>query len=71
MPRWAHNKTPTSVKARYFELVRDGMKGTVAWTRGGIGRSARILDRPYGRTADCVVGAYSRLAARVPRCPYA
>jgi putative transposase len=23
MPRWAHNKMPTSVKARYFELIRD------------------------------------------------
>ena len=24
MPHWAHNKMPTSVKQRYFELIRAG-----------------------------------------------
>ncbi len=27
MPRWAPNKVPASVKKRYFELIRAGLKG--------------------------------------------
>jgi IS30 family transposase len=30
MPRWAHNKLPTSAKKRYFELLREGCKGAAA-----------------------------------------
>jgi IS30 family transposase len=30
MPRWAHNKLPTSAKKRYFELLREGYKGAAA-----------------------------------------
>lgn len=39
MPRWAHNKMPTSVKARYFELIRDGMKGAAASRQVGVSTS--------------------------------
>jgi IS30 family transposase len=35
MPRWAHNKMPTSVKKRYFELLRQGYKsGSIAHELG-------------------------------------
>jgi IS30 family transposase len=30
MPRWAHNKLPSAVKKRYFELLREGYKGAAA-----------------------------------------
>ena len=30
MPRYAPNKLPSSMKKRYFELVRHGLKGAAA-----------------------------------------
>ena len=43
MPRWAHNKMPASAKARYFELVRDGMKGAAAARDVGVSTSCGSL----------------------------
>ncbi len=43
MPRWAHNKMPTLVKARCFELVRDGMKGAAAARDVGVSTSCGSL----------------------------
>lgn len=43
MPRWAHNKMPVSVKARYFELIRDGLKGAAAARRVGVSTSCGSL----------------------------
>jgi len=39
MPRWAHNKMPTTVKHRYFELIRQGHKGAEAARRVGVSTS--------------------------------
>jgi IS30 family transposase len=43
MPRWAHNKMPTPVKARYFELIRGGLKGAAAARRVGVSTSCGSL----------------------------
>lgn len=43
MPRWAHNKMPTSVKQRYFELIRAGHKGAEAARRVGVSTSCGSL----------------------------
>lgn len=43
MPRWAHNKMPTSVKRRYFELIREGHKGAEAARRVGVSTSCGSL----------------------------
>lgn len=43
MPRWAHNKMPTSVKKRYFELLREGHKGAAAARRVGVSTSCGSL----------------------------
>ncbi len=43
MPRYAHNKMPTEVKKRYFELVRTGMKGAAAARIVGVSTSCGSL----------------------------
>jgi IS30 family transposase len=43
MPRWAHNKMPMSVKKRYFELIRQGMKGAAAARAVGVSTSCGSL----------------------------
>jgi transposase, IS30 family len=43
MPRWAHNKLPSSVRQRYFELVRSGLKGSEAARRVGVSTSCGSL----------------------------
>jgi transposase, IS30 family len=43
MPHWAHNKMPTSVKQRYFELIRAGHKGADAARRVGVSTSCGSL----------------------------
>lgn len=43
MPRWAHNKMPTSVKQRYFELIRAGHKGADAARQVGVSTSCGSL----------------------------
>jgi IS30 family transposase len=43
MPHWAHNKMPTSVKRRYFELIRAGYKGADAARRVGVSTSCGSL----------------------------
>jgi transposase, IS30 family len=43
MPRWAHNKMPTAVKRRYFELIRRGLKGAEAARRVGVSTSCGSL----------------------------
>ena len=52
MPRWAHNKLPSSVRQRYFELIRSGLKGSEAARLVGVSTSCGslwfILDPPIG-----------------------
>ncbi|SEG94262.1 Transposase and inactivated derivatives, IS30 family, partial [Thermomonospora echinospora] len=43
MPRWAHNKLPSSVKKRYFELLREGHKGAAAAREIGVSTSCGSL----------------------------
>src|ERR1700736_21882 len=43
MPRWAHNKMPSSVKRRYFELLRQGAKGAEAARQVGVSTSCGSL----------------------------
>ena len=43
MPRYAPNKMPTSVKKRYFELIRQGMKGAAAARIVGVSTSCGSL----------------------------
>lgn len=43
MPRWAHNKLPSSVRRRYFELIRSGLKGAEAARRVGVSTSCGSL----------------------------
>jgi transposase, IS30 family len=43
MPRWAHNKLPSSVRQRYFELIRSGVKGAEAARRVGVSTSCGSL----------------------------
>jgi IS30 family transposase len=43
MPCWAHNKLPSSVRQRYFELVRSGLKGSEAARRVGVSTSCGSL----------------------------
>ena len=43
MPRWAHNKLPSSVGQRYFELIRSGFKGSEAARRVGVSTSCGSL----------------------------
>jgi IS30 family transposase len=43
MPRWAHNKLPSSVRQRYFELIRSGLKGSEAARRVGVSTSCGSL----------------------------
>lgn len=43
MPRWAHNKMPTSVKRQYFELIRAGHNGADAARRVGVSTSCGSL----------------------------
>ena len=43
MPRWAHNKLPSSVRRRYFELIRAGHKGAEAARRVGVSTSCGSL----------------------------
>jgi IS30 family transposase len=43
MRRWAHNKMPTSVKQRYFELIREGHKGAAAARAVGVSTSCGSL----------------------------
>lgn len=39
MPKYAPNKMPSSVKKRYFELLRDGYKGAAAARVVGVSTS--------------------------------
>src|SRR5215203_834348 len=43
MPRWAHNKLPSTVQQRYFELIRSGLKGSEAARRVGVSTSCGSL----------------------------
>jgi IS30 family transposase len=43
MPRWAHNKLPSSVRRQYFELIRSGLKGAAAARRVGVSTSCGSL----------------------------
>ena len=43
MPRWAHNKLPSSVRQRYFDLIRSGLKGSEAARRVGVSTSCGSL----------------------------
>jgi transposase, IS30 family len=43
MPHWAHNKVPAAVKRRYFELLREGLKGAEAARRVGVSTSCGSL----------------------------
>lgn len=43
MPRYAPNKMPSSVKKRYFELIRQGMKGAAAARVVGVSTSCGSL----------------------------
>jgi IS30 family transposase len=43
MPRYAPNKMPSSVKKRYFELIRQGLKGAAAARRVGVSTSCGSL----------------------------
>ncbi len=43
MPRWAHNKMPSAVKERYFELIREGYKGAAAARVVGVPTSCGSL----------------------------
>ncbi len=43
MPRYAPNKMPATVKKRYFELIRDGMKGAAAARVVGVSTSCGSL----------------------------
>ena len=43
MPHWAHNKLPSSVRRRYFELIRSGLKGAEAARRVGVSTSCGSL----------------------------
>ena len=43
MPRWAHNKLPSSVRRQYFELIRAGHKGAEAARRVGVSTSCGSL----------------------------
>ncbi len=39
MPRYAPNKMPSEVKRRYFELIRQGVRGAEAARRVGVSLS--------------------------------
>jgi IS30 family transposase len=43
MPRYAPNKMPSSVKRRYFELIRQGHKGAAAARIAGVSTSCGSL----------------------------
>jgi IS30 family transposase len=43
MPRWAHNKLPSAVKKRYFELLREGYRGAAAARVIGVSTSCGSL----------------------------
>jgi len=43
MPRYAPNKMPSGVKRRYFELIRSGVRGSVAARRVGVSLSCGSL----------------------------
>jgi transposase, IS30 family len=43
VPRWAHNKLPSSVRRRYFELIRSGLKGAAAAKQVGVSTSCGSL----------------------------
>jgi IS30 family transposase len=43
MPRYAPNKSPASVKRRYFELIRTGLSGSAAAQRVGVSLSCGSL----------------------------
>jgi transposase, IS30 family len=43
VPRYAPNKMPTTVKKRYFELIRSGMKGAAAARVVGVSTSCGSL----------------------------
>lgn len=60
MPRYAPNKMPTDVKRRYFELIRSGVRGSVAAREVGVSLSCgsvwfveagrvHVIDRPISR----------------------
>jgi IS30 family transposase len=43
MPHYAHNKMPAEVKHRYFNLIRSGVRGSVAARRVGVSTSCGSL----------------------------
>jgi IS30 family transposase len=43
MPRWAHNRLPSSVPRQYFQLIRAGHKGAEAARRVGVSTSCGSL----------------------------
>jgi transposase, IS30 family len=43
MPRWAHNKLPSTVKKRYFEMLREGYRGAAAARVIGVSTSCGSL----------------------------
>src|SRR4029450_1088279 len=43
MPRYAHNKMPTAVRRRYFELIRTGLSGSAAAQEVGVSLSCGSL----------------------------
>ena len=43
MPRWAHNKLPSTTKRQYFDLIRAGHKGAAAARRVGVSTSCGSL----------------------------
>jgi IS30 family transposase len=80
MPRWAHNKLPSSVRQRYFELIRSGLKGSEAARLVGVSTSCGSLwfidagsmampDRPVSArflTQDDRIAIADGLQAKVP-----
>ena len=64
MARYAPNKMPVSVKRRYFELIRGGMKGAEAAQELGVSLSCGSLwfidaGRVHFRLYDEVISARS------------
>src|ERR671911_3161379 len=81
MPRWAHNKLPSSVRQRYFELIRSGLKGSEAARRwvlstscgqlwfldaGSMAIAEPLSISPRFLTQEDRIAIADGLAARVP-----
>lgn len=81
MPHWAHNKLPSAVRQRYFELIRSGLKGSEAARRVGVSTSCGSLwfidagrmalpdaptDSPRFLTQNDRIGIADGLTAKTP-----